>query len=127
MKEKIVFVVDDDKLIQHFLEYSLIGKEGFSVRIFQRAEDCLKSMNAKPDLIIMDHSFMFNDETLMSGLEAIVEIRNIDKQVPVIILSKSEDKELIADYESKGATAYIAKEGCFINKLFDTFDELILQ
>lgn len=127
MKEKIIFVVDDDKLIRHFLEYSFIGKEGYSVMVFSNAEECLKAMHTNPNVIILDHSFIGNNEPLMTGLEALIKIREINDSVPVIVLSKSEDDELIGQYKSNGATAYILKEGCFVNTLFDTFDSLRLN
>jgi DNA-binding NtrC family response regulator len=34
MTEKKVFVVDDDRLIQNFLEYALLGKGGYEVIVF---------------------------------------------------------------------------------------------
>ena len=127
MKEKIVFIVDDDKLIQHFLEYSFIGKEGYAVNIFSRAEDCIMNLDKKPDCIILDHYFIGKGESLMTGLEALLKIRNVNKSVPVIVLSNIRDKELIDSYISYGATKFILKEGFFLNKLFDTFDQLVFN
>ena len=127
MKEKVIFVVDDDKLIQHFLEYTLLGKEGCCVKVFSKAEDCLINMDKNPDCIILDHYFLGNEEHLMTGLEALQEIRKINKEVPVIVLSNIQDKEIIDTYMSVGATNYVIKEGFFINKLFDIFNELCLN
>lgn len=124
-KEKIVFVVDDDRIIQHFLEYSLIGKEGYSVKIFSKAEDCLNNLNLNPDLIILDHSFIGMNEPLMTGLEALIKIRDINSTVPVIVLSQSQDDELINEYVSNGASTYIPKEGTFLNTLIETFEEIM--
>jgi CheY-like chemotaxis protein len=122
MKEKIVYVVDDDRLIQNFLEYSLISKEGYSVKVFSNAEECIKNLDKKPDIIVLDHSFIGKEENLMTGLEALEEIRKTDPKVPIIILSKMQDEELITSYYSKGATDYISKEGFFINNLFEAFE-----
>jgi CheY-like chemotaxis protein len=124
-KEKIVFVVDDDRIIQHFLEYSLIGKEGCTVKIFSKAEDCLNNLDLQPDLIILDHSFIGIDESLMTGLEALIKIRDINKTVPVIVLSQSQDDELINEYVLNGASTYIPKEGTFLNTLIETFEEIM--
>jgi CheY-like chemotaxis protein len=124
MKEKVVFIVDDDKLIQHFLEYSFIGRENCSVKVFSKAEDCLNNLDAAPDCIILDHYFLGKEERLMTGLEALVRIRDVNKSVPVIILSNLNDKELIGKYLANGATNYVIKEGFFLNQLFDVFNEL---
>lgn len=127
MKEKMVFIVDDDKLIRHFLEYSFIGREGFEVRTFSKAEDCISNLHQSPDCIILDHFFLGKEEALMTGLEALEKIRHVNKAVPVIVLSNIHDKDLINNYFSKGATDYIIKEGFFLNKLFDTFNELTIN
>ena len=124
MKEKLIFVVDDDKLIQHFLEYTLIGREGCSVKVFSKAEDCIKNLGINPDCIILDHYFLGNEENLMTGLEALRKIREINKDVQVIILSNNQDQELIDSYLDEGVTSFVVKEGFFINKLFDIFNEL---
>lgn len=126
MKEKVIFIVDDDKLIRHFLEYSLIGKEGCSVKVFSKAEDCINNLDIKPDCIILDHYFLGNEATLMTGLEALKKIREVNKTVQVIILSNIQDDELINSYMKEGATTYVVKEGFFINKLYDIFNELQL-
>ena len=122
MKEKKVFIVDDDKLIRHFLEYSFIGKEGYAVNVFSKAEDCIENLDKRPDYIILDHLFLGNGESLMTGLDALLKIRNIDKTVSVIVLSNIHDNELKCNYLANGATKFILKEGFFLNKLFDTFD-----
>jgi CheY-like chemotaxis protein len=124
MKEKLIFVVDDDKLIQNFIEYSIIGREGYAAKIFSKAEDCITNLEMNPDCIILDHYYLGKEESLMTGLEALVKIRAVNKAVPVIVLSNNSDNELISDYLAKGATTYILKEGFFINKLWDTFDKL---
>jgi CheY-like chemotaxis protein len=127
MKEKLIFVVDDDKIIQNFIEYSIIGREGYTAKVFSRAEDCINNLDKNPDCIILDHYYMGKFESLMTGLEALVKIRDVNKAVPVIILSNNTDKELISTYIEKGATSYILKEGYFINNLWNTFDNLTLN
>ena len=63
----------------------------------------------------------------MTGLEALHKIRQVNKDVQVIILSNIQDKELIDSYMSNGATTYVVKEGFFINQLLDIFNELCLN
>lgn len=124
MKDKLVFIVDDDKIIQNFIEYSIIGREGYSTSVFSKAEDCLMNMDKEPDCIILDHFYLGKNESLMTGLEALVKIRDVNKSVPVIVLSNNNDEDIISSYLANGATTYLLKEGYFINKLWDTFDQL---
>jgi two-component system, NtrC family, response regulator AtoC len=125
MTEKKVFVVDDDRLIQNFLEYALLGKGGYEVIVFTTAEECIINLDRKPDIIVLDHSFLGLEEPLMTGLEALEKIRTTNLSVPVIILSSIEDPELIRDYFAKGATEFIIKKGYFINHLFESIEKII--
>ena len=125
MIEKKVFIVDDDRLIQNFLEYALLGKGGYEVSVFPTAEECIMNLDRKPDIIVLDHSFLGKEEPLMTGLEALKKIRSTNSSVAVIILSSIEDSELIREYFEKGATEFIIKKGYFINYIFESIDKIL--
>jgi DNA-binding NtrC family response regulator len=124
MKDKLVFVADDDRMIQNFLEYTIINREGYSVKVFSNAEDCILNLNLRPDIIVLDHYFQDKEKPLMSGLEAMVEVKKIDNSIPIIILSNSKDPLIIKSYYSHGALDFISKEGYFINQLFETLEKI---
>jgi CheY-like chemotaxis protein len=125
MKSRLIFVVDDDRLMQNLLEYTICSKEGFEVNVFKNSEDCLQNLEKKPDVIILDHHFIADDKPVMTGLEALVEIRKREKSLPVIILSGQNNDTLIEEYYSKGATSYISKKGYFITNLLETCDQVL--
>lgn len=125
MKNRLIFIVDDDRLIQNLLEYTIIGKEGYDVKAFKSSEECIRNLDQKPDVIVLDHNFYSEDENLMNGLEALVEIRKIDKTVPVIILTNQEDEKLIKEYYDKGATSYIIKNDYFISTVIDRCEQVL--
>ena len=64
MENKLVFVVDDDRLIQNLLEYTISSKEGYNVSVFPSSEDCIQNLEKKPDIIILDHHFNSKDKKL---------------------------------------------------------------
>lgn len=125
MKSKLVFVVDDDRLIQNLLEYTISSKEGYDVTVFPSSEDCIQNLEKKPDIIILDHYFNSKDKPLMTGLEALVEIRKVEKSVPIIILSNQNNEQVIQEYMSKGATSFIPKKDYFISNVIDTCDQVL--
>lgn len=125
MRSRLIFVVDDDKLIQNLLEYTICSKEGYTVNIFQNGEDCIRNLERKPDVIILDHKFICDNKQLMTGLEALVEIRKREKSVPVIILSGQNNDQVIEDYYTNGATKYISKKDYFINTVLDTCEQVL--
>jgi CheY-like chemotaxis protein len=125
MKSRLIFVVDDDRLIQNLLEYTISSKEGYSVSVFQSSEDCILNLNQRPDIIILDHNFDSGDKHFMTGLEALVEIRKREKLVPIIILSNQNSEEVIQEYYIKGATSYIPKKDYFISTVIDTCEQVL--
>ncbi|NJK95950.1 MAG: response regulator [Bacteroidales bacterium] len=42
----------------------------------------------------------------MTGLDALTEIRKVEKEVPVIILSNQSNEKVIEEYYSRGATNF---------------------
>lgn len=125
MEEKLIFIVDDDKVILNLLEYTFKSLSGFEVRTFNSGEDCIRNMELKPDLVVLDHMFYLQGNNFMSGLETLKELRKIDKDIPVIILSSQEDKLLIREFIQNGASKYIPKEDYFIDTLVESVGQVI--
>jgi two-component system, OmpR family, response regulator len=121
--EKLIFFVDDDKMILNLLEYTIKNRHDYDVRTFSSGEECLKNMDLKPDLIVMDHYFKSNGKKNMSGLEALKEIQKYDRSLPIVILTSSYDKKLAKKYLEKGAIRYIPKNDYFIDELMLTIDQ----
>lgn len=125
MRAKLIFVVDDDRIIQNLLEYTFHSREGFDVMVFASGEECIVNLNLKPDIIVLDHLFLNNGESTMNGLHVLEEIRKQNKKVPVIILSNQPSPELIKEFYKKGATGYIRKEDYFIDTLIESIEKIL--
>lgn len=99
-----IFVVDDEEFIRDLYKdmFESKGHTVFSAKDGDEAVRCIKSMNAKPDAIIMDHRMPGKD-----GIQTTKEIRNIDPSIPIIFSSADED---IRDQAIQaGAIAFWAK------------------
>lgn len=125
MRAKLIFVVDDDRIIQNLLEYTFNSREGYDVMVFSNGEECIQNLTLKPDLIVLDHLFLNNGASMMNGLDVLEEIRKKNKKVPVLVLSSQPSKELIEDFYKKGATSYIGKEDYFIDTLIDSIENIL--
>lgn len=119
MKEKLIFVIDEDKTIRNLLEYTLISKEGCMVKVFSNAEECLKNLHLKPDYIILDQNFSKKGTSLVSGLALLSEIKNREQAIQVIVLSDTTNKQFMKRCFSEGASDFISKDGYFIDQLLD--------
>lgn len=122
---KLVFFVDDDKMILNLLEYTLKNRQDYDVRTFYSGEECLENLNLKPDLIVLDHIFKSNGKTRKNGLEILKEIRHFNKKLPVIILTSQEDQQLAEEFISSGAVKFIPKNDYFIDALMETIETQI--
>jgi DNA-binding response OmpR family regulator len=114
--QPLIFVVDDDAMI-----LKIIGAELKSMHLeamlFSYGEECLSELHLKPDLIILDYIFIKGDEPVQSGLEILHEIRKVNVNVPVVILSGQESGSTVLDLIKLGIEDYIVKEGGFTTKL----------
>ena len=120
MEEKLIFIVDDDKVILNLLEYTFRSLEGYEVKTFYSGEECLKNLDLKPDLIVLDHIFSICGQNSMTGLDMLKELRKTDQKTPVIVLSSQDDNTLVKEFILNGAIKYITKKDYFIDTLIES-------
>ena len=71
---KIIFFVDDDKMILNLLEYTFQSRQDYQVITFQTGEECLKNLHQEPKLIVLDHILAGPGESRLNGLDTLIEI-----------------------------------------------------
>ncbi len=125
MQQKLIFFVDDDKMILNLLEYIFRSKEEFIIKTFDSGEKCLEHLSMNPDLIVLDH-FFTNNKNSLTGLETLEKILAEKPYMKVVMLSSQDNEKLIPEFINKGAKKYIAKDSYFIDSLMDTIDTLFL-
>ncbi|MDQ3020108.1 MAG: response regulator [Bacteroidota bacterium] len=104
---KKVLIVEDNKFLQYTLS-TLISESGLTTVIAGDKQNALKEFNLKrPDLILLDKKLPDGD-----GFEVLKEIKRMDKELPVIMLTSYSDLKVKEEAISLGANA-------FINKPFD--------
>ncbi len=100
----IILVVDDEvqicKLINAFL-----SRQGHQVVTATNGRDAIAKFNAvRPHIIFLDIKL-----PALSGMDVLREIKKIDKQVVVIILSAFGDMETVDTALELGANGYLQK------------------
>ncbi|HYW96388.1 MAG TPA: response regulator [Bacteroidales bacterium] len=119
---KLIFFVDDDRMILNLLEYTLNIREDCDVKTFYSGEECIRNLEMNPDLVVLDHVFKGAGDDPMNGLQTLEEIRKRDRDVPVVILTSLEDDGLAEKFIRRGATKFIPKNDFFIDALMETID-----
>lgn len=72
-----------------------------------------------PDLLIMDI-----DMPGMNGIEAVTEVRKINKDIPILMLTVFDDNQHVFDAICAGASGYLLKKH-ISTKLFSAIDEAL--
>ena len=121
--QKLIFVVDDDPFI-NMLVVKRFTSEGYLVEAFESGEDCLKSINKNPDLIILDYLFVPKEQALMNGMEIFDKIKLLKSNIPVIMLSGQENGEVVLELARKGIVDYIIKDNNLLDNLNTAIREL---
>lgn len=100
-----IFMVEDDKWYGEMLQYHISLNPDYTVTLFETAKDCLSKLYLQPDLITIDISLPD-----MNGDKLYQKIREIDKQVPVIIISAQKDITLAVSLLKMGVNDYLVKD-----------------
>ncbi len=122
---KLIFFVDDDKMIINLLEYTFQSRQQYDVRSFISGEDCLEAIDLEPDLIVLDHQLAGAGESKMDGIETLEKIKHVNREIPVIVLTAYGTDELSDEFISKGAARFLTKDDYFIDSLINTIGEVL--
>jgi CheY-like chemotaxis protein len=120
--QKLIFIVDDDPFI-NMLVVKRFTTLGYQLEAFESGEECLKSLNKDPDLIILDYLFIPNGKTALNGMEVFDRIKSVKPDLPVIMLSGQENGEVVLELARKGIVDYIIKD----NNLLDNLNTAIRE
>jgi two-component system response regulator AtoC len=122
---KLIYFIDDDKIILNLLEYTFQSREDYHVVTFFTGEECIENLYRNPSLIVLDHILAGPEEDRLSGLETLKEIRKINKEIPVVILTGQGDDLLLSEFMEQGANRYLTKDDYFIDSLIETIHQVI--
>jgi two-component system response regulator AtoC len=105
MENYSIFIVEDDPWYGEILEYHLSLNPDYHIRRFDTGKECLANLHRKPSLITIDYSLP--DTT---GMELFKQVRAINPDVPVIVISGQEDISTAVEMLKLGVSDYIVKD-----------------
>ena len=121
--KKLIFFVDDDKMMLNLMEYTFKCREGYEVKSFFSGEECIKNLPLEPNLIVLDYYMGGSDGSSLSGLDTLKKIRESGLDVSAIILSREKSQDTIEEFLKYGAKRYVVKDDYFIDTLIDTIEK----
>ncbi|MCD6270067.1 MAG: response regulator [Deltaproteobacteria bacterium] len=101
-RQYTILVVDDEENIRWLYKEEL-EDEGYRIATAASGEEALALISElKPDLVVMDIKMPG-----ISGVDALIKIKEIDKNIPVILCSAYSDYK--QDFSTWASDAYVVK------------------
>jgi len=99
-----LLVVDDEADVCDFVK-KFFEDRNYTVYVAHDGEEALRSVkNRKPNIVLLDIRMK-----RMDGIETLKRIKELDKEVVVIMVTAVEDKDKMEEALSLGAKDYITK------------------
>jgi two-component system, NtrC family, response regulator AtoC len=105
MESYSIFIVEDDPWYGEILQYHLSLNPDYHITRFASGKDCLANLHKKPSLITIDYSLPDTN-----GIELFKNIRAINPDIPIIVISGQEDVTTAVDFLKMGVNDYIVKD-----------------
>lgn len=100
-----IFLVEDDPWIGELYKHHLSLNPDYQISLFKTGKECLNNLHLKPDIICVD--FGLPD---MDGDALLKRIHEVNKNIPVIVISGQEDISVAVNFLKSGAKDYIIKD-----------------
>ncbi len=126
-KNPLIFIVDDDKPFNRFVEIYLKRNDYNRIECFYSGEECLDKIYLEPDIIILDYDFHGTSPSCMNGLQVLTKIKELNSKIKIIMMSgvMHEDvKKVIEARYERGIEDYILKGVKDIIMLKETLNNL---
>lgn len=122
-KPKKIFIVDDEEMLTAALEDYLTRETAHQIRSFGTGEECLRHLDEKPDIIILDYYLNTISKEAANGMEILKAIRKHDHNVHIIMLSYQENYGVAMQALQKGAEQYVVKDKDAFGKIDKMINE----
>ena len=119
-KELIIYVVEDDEWYRELLAYNLGLIPEYKVQKFETATACLEAIQKQlPDAITLDYRLPD-----MDGDKVLQEIKKLDPEIEVIVISEQEKIDTAVELLKLGAYDYIVKTKDIRDRLLNTISHI---
>ena len=105
----LIFLIDDDALFLKSLEIEFEQNLKATIKTFSTGEKCLGNLSQNPDIIVLDYYLNSIEQTAMNGCETLDEIKAINPNIPVIMLSSQDSIDVAVNCMKHNAYDYIVK------------------
>ena len=121
--DKLVFIIDDDKVYLDFMKGHFRKMAGYQVEIYPSGDEALVQLvNKNPFLIILDHQLA---DPAKDGIYFLKKIRKMKPSVSTIYITSDDSAEVKKMALKNGAKNLILKSESFLVQLRTAIDDII--
>lgn len=114
-----IFVVEDDDWYRRLLVHTLSLNPDYEIQQFSTGKDCLANIHQAPDIVTLDYRLPD-----MKGLEVLKQIKEINDEIQIILISEQDDIEVVVTLLQNGAYDYIVKSRDIRERLLNTVNNI---
>ncbi len=114
-----IFVVEDDEWYSRLLVHTLSLNPDYEIQAFTTGKECLANLHQEPDLITLDYRLPD-----MKGLDVLKQIKEINEDIQIILISEQDDIEVVVTLLQSGAFDYIVKSKDIRERLLNTVNNI---
>ncbi len=114
-----IFVVEDDDWYNRLLVHTLSLNPDYEIRNFYDGKSAIENLHETPDVITLDYRL---PDT--SGLEVLKQVKAINPDIQVILISEQNDIDTVVDLLKYGAYDYIVKSKDIKERLLNTIQNI---
>lgn len=100
-----IFIVEDDVIFARIIAHHLSLNPDYEVEIFSHGKQCLNNLYKNPSVILLDYNMPG-----LSGLEVLKKIKELNPELPVIIVSGQQEIATAVELLKNGAYDYVLKD-----------------
>jgi DNA-binding NtrC family response regulator len=111
-KKMKLFLVDDDEFSLNMYHQHLLNLGYTDITLFSNGSSCLNNLSHQPGIIILDQEM---DD--LSGISVLKKVKGFNPDIYVILLSGTDDHELLIRSIKYGAFDFITKDTGQLEKM----------
>lgn len=120
-----VFVVEDDSTSMEMICDMIRTKfPQLTIFKFNNGEDAIKNMNLQPKIVVLDYYLDKLKKDAKNGLDVLTELREMDPEIKVIMISAQEHLDIAVNIIKYGAYDYIVKSETAMYRLENILNHL---
>ncbi len=107
--KRYIFLVDDEPIQNEMLKDYLNERFIYEIKTFDNGEEMLKSMDLKPEIMVLDYHLSAHKPDAKNGVEILKLVKERHPEVQVIMLSGQDKIDVAIDSMKYGAYDYVVK------------------